>query len=704
MTESSKRLRPIPSQLQPPHAPLMSYWALRLLIPLQAFKRLHGYPHRLTQDGALLRGLGLGEYEDVEMSKTQFLDLLRTQQVALERNLSRIQRAIVPGMQRLGAAFQLNPTEQWVLAFAAILHEGGFLDDLADCLGPLTTPAVMEVLRVTLNLPRHEVKQALSADQHLARSGLLRVDRKASLTLRGKLEPLAGVVDLLFDPQRQVEDLLAAYYAPFAPATLTVADYRYLGTALDDLRAYMQQGRTQCLVGMNVLLYGPPGTGKTELVKALAANLGVTGYAVSCQDEDGDPINSDGRMRAYQLAQYCLARDAQAVLLFDEMEDIFDDYRGSLLMLLARSRNRKKGYTNRLLETNPVPTFWITNNIDAIDPAFRRRFDLVLEMPNPPQSVRRGIADRHLGALRLSPTWLDALAAQEHLTPALLARAARVIQTIGTRGQKAREQQLERLIGGQLRAQGHTGPFRIQSPTLTAYRVDLLNPDRPLAPVIRGIRHSGRGRLCCYGPPGTGKTALARHLAEQLQRPLLLKRASDLLSSWVGETEQRLAAMFQQAVEENAVLLLDEADSMLRRRQSARASWEVTQVNELLTQMEAFDGVFVCATNLVEDLDEAAARRFDYKIRLDPLTRGQCWKLFCQVLREQQQPQPLRQRWWDRLPALQGVTPGDFAAVIRQSQIEGVALQAEDLYERLHQEQTFKTPTQPRPIGFAANL
>lgn len=70
---------------------------------------------------------------------------------------------------------------------------------------------------------------------------------------------------------------------------------------------------------------------------------------------------------------------------------------------------------------------------------------------------------------------------------------------------------------------------------------------------------------------------------------------------------------------DDSVLLLDEADSFLRDRTSAQRSWEVTQVNELLTQMERFEGLFICSNNLIDRLDSASIRRFDFKIMLSYL-------------------------------------------------------------------------------------
>ncbi|WP_305214838.1 ATP-binding protein, partial [Klebsiella pneumoniae] len=73
--------------------------------------------------------------------------------------------------------------------------------------------------------------------------------------------------------------------------------------------------------------------------------------------------------------------------------------------------------------------------------------------------------------------------------------------------------------------------------------------------------------------------------------------------------------MFDTAQTEGAVLLLDEADSFLRSRKHAERNYEVSEVNEMLAGMERFHGLFICTTNLFDDLDEAALRRFAFKIR-----------------------------------------------------------------------------------------
>ena len=79
---------------------------------------------------------------------------------------------------------------------------------------------------------------------------------------------------------------------------------------------------------------------------------------------------------------------------------------------------------------------------------------------------------------------------------------------------------------------------------------------------------------------------------------------------------------------EEAVLLLDEADSFLRSRRLAERNYEVSEVNEMLQGMERFGGVFICTTNLFDELDEAALRRFTFKIRFKPLEVTQRLAMF----------------------------------------------------------------------------
>ncbi len=245
----------------------------------------------------------------------------------------------------------------------------------------------------------------------------------------------------------------------------------------------------------------------------------------------------------------------------------------------------------------------------------------------------------------------------------------------------------------------------ILSRMIRRHLLDALNPDCDLARLIAGVRSHPRGRFCLHGPPGTGKSEFARYVVDRIERPLLVKRASDLLGPYVGMTEKQIAHMFDEASDDEALLLLDEADSFLRDRRGAHQGWEVTQVNELLTRMERFDGLFICSTNLMDDLDPASVRRFDLKIRFGWLKPEQVWRLFQQVLEDHQaRPDETDQRWCRRLAGLDTLAPGDFATVVRRARIMGDGISAESLYAGLAAETAFKQQASRRSIGFMAEI
>ncbi|MDD2899813.1 MAG: ATP-binding protein, partial [Desulfuromonadaceae bacterium] len=233
----------------------------------------------------------------------------------------------------------------------------------------------------------------------------------------------------------------------------------------------------------------------------------------------------------------------------------------------------------------------------------------------------------------------------------------------------------------------------------TSYCLEYLNTDLPITSLVEGISRKPRGTFCFYGAAGTGKSELARYMADQIGKPLILKRASDILSKWVGGSEKNIADIFSEARQQDAVLVLDEADSFLADRRDAERSWEVTQVNELLTQMEVFEGIFICTTNLMNKLDRASLRRFAFKVRFDPLLPDQRIAMFRQELMRLGGETADSAVWEQQLHILNQLTPGDFAVAARQFELWDELASAERLYEILKKECTAKGAT-PKSIGF----
>lgn len=195
-----------------------------------------------------------------------------------------------------------------------------------------------------------------------------------------------------------------------------------------------------------------------------------------------------------------------------------------------------------------------------------------------------------------------------------------------------------------------------------------------------GIAKAQNARLCLYGQSGTGKSAFARFLAQKLGRKCLIKATSDLLGAYVGENEKNIAAAFKETRKKNAVLVFDEVDSFLRERSLALQSWEQSLVNEMLVQIEKFNGVFIATTNLMDGLDKACLRRFDLKLEFRPLNASQRVKLFAK------EREFLGFAFDDELlksvKRLENLAFGDFAAVKRQAKFSPLE-NALNFYERL---------------------
>lgn len=123
--------------------------------------------------------------------------------------------------------------------------------------------------------------------------------------------------------------------------------------------------------------------------------------------------------------------------------------------------------------------------------------------------------------------------------------------------------------------------------------------------------------LLVHGPPGCGKTELAKHLAAELQLPLLTARTDALISSYLGSTAKNLRVLFEHAMARPCVLFLDEFDAVAKLRDDQHELGELKRVVvSLLQNIDALDNktVLVAATNHEHLLDRAIWRRFAFKL------------------------------------------------------------------------------------------
>ena len=468
-----------------------------------------------------------------------------------------------------------------------------------------------------------------------------------------------------------------------------------------DLRPIQKEtliGILNSLASNHILFYGKAGTGKTELAKVLARQSGKEAVVVN--------YGSDGDARDRKTALFSTINSVSedTLIIVDEVDGLLNT------QSLFRTAPVNKGWLNHFMDHNRHKIIWIINESSGIEESVRRRFSYSLKFKQLTWRQREIIWLTQLRKHRIKRFFqsvkIQQLAKKFPVSPGLIAYSVKTVKQCRTPDGSAAEihAMLDEVLTRQMELTEGVKPDKKLNDINENYDPNALNTDSDTNRLLQGLERfqtaeSGYGmNLLFWGWPGTGKTEFGKYIAERLGKELLVKRMSDLQSKWVGETEKMIAAVFREAEENDAILFLDEADSLFINRQTANRSWETSQTNEILTQMENFKGILICCTNLLENLDEAAMRRFAFKIKFLPLTDAgklRLYRNYFQIL-----DGALTAEQEACLSTIRNLCPGDIKVVWQRTRFMGYALSHAEVIRELEKEVSYKKDGNKAPLGF----
>jgi len=421
----------------------------------------------------------------------------------------------------------------------------------------------------------------------------------------------------------------------------------------------------------NILIYGPPGTGKSSYACGLARKLKVPAYEIVKGDED----NKSSERRAAIMACLNMTNSGEgSLVVVDEADNLLSTQYSWLL----RGETQDKGWLNHVLETPGARVIWITNSIGGIEESVLRRFAFSIQFRQLNRRQRIQLWDsvlRQNKAKRLlSQTSINHLAGRYRVSAGAMDLAVKKAIEAGHTDLESFHRAVTLALDSHHVLLNNGEKPSNKDRLENSYSLEGLNAEGNIESImeqlgafdgyLRKPDHVKRFNmnLLFYGPPGTGKSELARYIGDRLDREIICKRASDLLNPYVGMTESYIREAFREAEREEAVLVIDEADSLLFSRDRAVRSWEISFTNEFLSQMERYRGILICTTNRLLDLDSASIRRFNHKIEFRYLTSEGNVTFYQKLLSSLVDESPDK-KTLEALQSIVNLAPGDFKVV-----------------------------------------
>ncbi len=563
-------------------------------------------------------------------------------------------------LSELAEVFKLDPLDCDLTTFFYLLD----VDNSARYLQSVDIslfPANVCFLSAMLDRRPSEIRRALKDEGKLRTANIFLYDRTIRLN-DSVFEFLAGVREQAIHESLYKRD-------DFASSTLPLDRFFVNQNHVDVLKMLINGQK-----GKNILIYGRPGTGKTEFVRAFLKEHEAKAYFLGVSDKYNTENLNFRKMALYAAANNLEEND---ILVIDECDRLLSSYGDGHLQTI----DFNKAWINSFLENSKLKSIWITNHLDDVVESTRRRFSYSISFPKLNFKQRLSVFKNQVELQNidiLEDKDIEELANQFDINAGGIALALRDLRDAKPQAQQSREsfkaylhqilKEHQQLLYGQ-------NKFYVTANR--HYSLEGLHTDVELDEVVSTVDKFYQYisdkevteldfcnlNILLQGRPGTGKTEFVKYLGQALNRNVVIKRASDILSKWVGDTEKNIRAIFDDISGDDRIFFIDEIDSLLFSRSGAQHSWEVSQTNEFLASLENYRGVFICATNFTEKLDHAVTRRFQLKVLFKPLSSKGKLDFFMRFFGKVGELSPKDQQV---LSNIDGLTPGDFAAVYRR--------------------------------------
>ncbi len=504
----------------------------------------------------------------------------------------------------------------------------------------------------------------------LLRIGILDIDRGRSLCMDN------GFVNLLQNASDT--EIKTEFFRKIDPDPVPIDAHTVDPEVIDHILNLL---RAKPLSSTQIIFYGPPGTGKTSLAYGIGKKLGLPIYLV----EHGGKESGWRRRAAFTASVNMASQSENALVIADDSDGVL----GTRQSWFFSGETSDKRWLHDVLEVPGVRMIWTVNSISSLEESVSRRFAYSLCFKPFTRVQRKRIWETILADYRLDSfldsSDIDDLARRFEVSPGVIEQSIKKAAEIGSNDRAEIHKAIVfALEAHQCLVNGGHKPLRAGKIDPESFTLDGLNVSganlsslmKELESFNDYLKHSGTDEpismsLLFHGVSGAGKSYLASIIAHRLDRELIIKRASDLLSPWVGGTEHNVRSAFDECAEKEAILLVDEADFLLGNRDGAVRSWEVSQVNEVLTAMELFRGVQIYTSNRFADLDPATLRRFNHKIEFHCLDSEGVVVFYKKIL----QPlvgSDLEKKLEKELMNISDLTPGDFKVVMTQFRFKSI--------------------------------